>query len=151
MWRPSQTYCPEKFWEIIRSSHHVFLIRFRRNLALCYKAASNVVCAKTRWVSASPSFMCVVGPWLFYFNNLLTTQVVKAWLRLLIFWAECKAHLFASSFYFNKCQLLLPLWYLLIQCHYFVFVLYGDIYHKECKGNNLCTKGMSLLIRINYF
>lgn len=53
-----------------------------------------------------------------------------------IFRAECKAQLLTLSPYFNKCWSPLPVWCHLIQCHYFVFVLYGDVYHKERKRND---------------
>lgn len=76
----------------------------------------------------------------FHLKNLLSTMMCKAWPCLLISRAEGKAHLFTLSIHVNKCGSLLSLWCLLIQCHYFVFVLYSDVYHKVCKGNNLCTK-----------
>lgn len=76
----------------------------------------------------------------FHLKNLLPTTMVKAWPCLLISRAECKARLFTLSICFNKCGSLLPLWCLLIQCHYLVFVLHGDVYPKGRKGNNLCTK-----------
>lgn len=71
-------------------------------------------------------------------------------LTLTILRAGCKLHLFTLSFYFNKCQSLLPLWCLLIQCHYFVIVLCADVYQEGRKGTIYALKGMPLPIRINY-
>lgn len=100
--------------------------------------ASSLTCARKEEISASCSLWCtgnLTGD--FHLKNLLPTTMVKAWPCLLISRAECKAHLFTLSIRCNKCGSLLPLWCLLIQCHYLLFVFHSDVYPK---GNNLCTK-----------
>lgn len=76
----------------------------------------------------------------FHLKNFLLTTILEAWPCLLIFRAEYKTHLLTLSFYFNTYWSLLSLSCFLIWSHYSVFVLYGEAYHKECKGNDLCTK-----------